>query len=163
MAILIPGSVDRPTSKTPAVQEAAIEETLKQVIEWFGNDWQGQGREEVKKQLAAALRWGQNGYQSARDLERDGWSPDAELVEILDGHDEHGPERAAVKAWVKETEPQPAFKVGDKVKSKWGDKPVGGVVKALYSETAQYAIRLPEQSTNEAALVNWEDTEAADG
>lgn len=163
MAILIPGTIDRPTTRTPAVQAAAIEAILKDVIEWLGDDYRPAEDAELRKQIADAVEFHRDGYEIARELERDGWSPDFALAEILDCYTGilSSAERDALKKWVAETEPKPAFKRGDKVKSKWGGKPVEGVVLSVGHSTAQYGLRLPPSvCAAGCALCNWEDTEA---
>lgn len=81
-----------------------------------------------------------NGYEIARDLESyHGVSPDAELVEILDGashyvwcaHDK------AVKAWVAENGVEPTLKVGDRISYReWA-----GVINAIDAGMARYLLK----------------------
>lgn len=67
---------------------AAAERIWPQIAEWLrelGDDPDAD-RDTAIEHVAKAIRigWG-DGYKAARQLENDGWDPDARLVEILDG------------------------------------------------------------------------------
>lgn len=166
MAILIPGAVARPTSKTPAVRDNALRKILPEVLKWGRqNGDPDEDEERVLEDIGKALNGWNDGYEAARALERYGWSPDAELVSILDCFSTYSTEQEAVKAWVKETEPQPTFKLGDKVfkKVRFGTNIQGEIVK-IYPETAQYLVRgekdvAENQIGTHGTYVNWEDAE----
>jgi hypothetical protein len=90
----------RPTSRSPEVIEIAAEKLAPEVAKWCNEPV----NHKIREGLVSALRYGTDGYKLARELE-DKWyiSPDAELVDILDGASSivWDAERQAVAEWVK--------------------------------------------------------------
>lgn len=92
-----------------------------------------------------------DGYKLAKELENDGWIPDAGLVDILEGVDSaiHGVVAEKTKLWVADNKITPMFKQGDTVQfySGWynrkkpqsGKVEVGEIMKVL-ADTAEYLI-----------------------
>jgi len=158
MSVLFPDAIDRPTCKTPAVREKALRGILPDFVEWLKEDCEDEAS--ILKDLGDVLNGWNDGYQAARDLEHIGWSPDSELVEILDSFSEYRARDEAVKAWVKEVQPKPAFKLGDRVIWKRQIKSVQGTITKIYSETAQYIVSESGDAPGCGTYVNWEDAEA---
>jgi hypothetical protein len=155
MAVLIPDAIARPTSRTPAVRERALKEFLPQVLEWLKED----AGDEAK--ILELDGWA-DGYEAAKKLESyHYWSADSELVSILDSFSDYSVTRDAVKAWVKEVQPQPTFKLGDRVCKRMahgGD--IVGKITRIYSETAEYIVSKDTDANGCGTYVSWEDAEA---
>lgn len=86
-----------------------------------------------------------DGYAFARNLDHKSWDPDAELVDILDSYGTYlyAARQEAVKAWVKEVNPQPLYTVGTKVRYKrdmYGSDWVDATIAEIRTETAEYVI-----------------------
>lgn len=166
MPALFPNTVDRPTNRTPAVRELAIDSLLADVLDWLrsSGDKCDSEREiaEVRQQLSEAATWHFDGYQIAKELDRRWhWEADSELVDVLDGW--HGyvwsAERKAVAKWVETYDIKPAFAIGDAVTAKWGGDDIVGVVHAIDTKHATYSIeRTDEPKDGSWSLVKFEDT-----
>lgn len=83
-----------------------------------------------------------DGYELAKDFEREGFSPDLELVEILDCASYEGTEilRNHIKEWVKSENIKADLSIGDNVRFLRGRTPVFGEIVKLYEDTAMYGI-----------------------
>lgn len=94
----------RPGRNDPAVIAAAAKALAVKVQRWLQScDDAAADPEEIESQLSAAIRWNDDGYRIARQLDSQGWDADAELVEILNDavfikRDHH---RKAEVEWVK--------------------------------------------------------------
>ena len=159
MSALIPEVIDRPTSDSKAVRGKALDEMMKEVIEWFGKEWEDRNEQETREQLDDELYSGRDGYEVAKSLDYDGWCPDSDLVEILDrfGGMLHGACYKAEKEWVKETGVKPKYKLGDVIAGKWGKDVVTGPITRINEETAYYTIRRPGDADGCGACVKYED------
>lgn len=111
-------SIPRPARTAPEVLARAAREVADRAIEWLGDDFNGD-REQVENHLIETLRYygHDGGYQMAKHLESLHWSPDSELVEMLDEaefriDDAH---RAVVRAWVQDHSITVGWKIGDLV------------------------------------------------
>ncbi len=161
----------RPKRSDPEVHAAAVDGMWPPVREWIeGRDRGGpiddDEAEQSKECLRSALEWEECGYKIAVVLERDGWDPDAELVEILsrwaavlsDAHHD------AVAEWVKANGIKCQFQVGAMVNvSRLG---VGEVVRVNDDDatiTVFYKSRghVREGSGTRGHLVAYEDAVAA--
>lgn len=103
-----PTTPPRPTRRDPDVIQAAANQLAPDVFKWCGDG--DTTLEDITTDLVKALRWKTDGYELAREL--DDYSPDAELVEILDKADIliHAAQRKACEEWVKSTRiPAPAI------------------------------------------------------
>lgn len=83
----------RPKRDSEDVIRAAAQGLLPAVMGWLkrnGEDDTESERKEVVDQLCHALKWcDHDGYAIAKELDDDGWAPDAALVEVLDDYPIH--------------------------------------------------------------------------
>ena len=100
----------RPNRHDAAFRTAAAEAIIPEFEEWLGEDLDAFGRERVVKVLASAC--GDDGYEIAKELEREGYQPDSALVEILDQLDTHSVYAKAVSVWLAETGVRPQLAIG---------------------------------------------------
>lgn len=165
MAVLIPDAIERPTDETPSVRAKALDDLLGRFLEWVAADGEQiteDERERARNQLDESLKWHRNGYETAKDLERIGYSPDAELVDMLDGWDGDliCAEDAAVRAWVKEVQPKKLHAVGDRIRAKYGSKVIEGKIIGGDDASALYYVRTAECKPHSSHIVKWEDVES---
>lgn len=74
----------RPVKHDDAVSRAAAKEIAPQVKEWLNDE--DTSLDTIESDLVKALKYNSNGYEIAKSLDsHNGYSPDAELVEILEG------------------------------------------------------------------------------
>lgn len=153
----------RPTRLTDEMRLAAALETAKDV-QRDCYDFRQDDVGEIAQNIASVARHAHmDGYELARALDdRCGWSPDSSVVEALDNWSSNAriELEKAQKAWREATNPQPDFKVGDRVKLK--DGATGEVTDANYKYgVAQYLVKIdgdPAAETNQARrIVNYED------
>ncbi len=99
--------MSRPKRYDEAITKAAAKSIAPEVKRWLHDDTT---LEQVETDLLKSMRYGGgDGYELAKSIERVGYNPDAELVEILDGvgiakiraHD------AACREWVTANNIQP--------------------------------------------------------
>ena len=157
---------ERPKRCSDAVRDVALNALLPEVIKWLEQGGEeSPDEEDVLKDLRRAVGWNGDGYELARALDSEGWSPDSELVDILNNwaHHEWKAHDDAQKAWVAENANQiaPQFRKGDRVSAKWGHETVTGVVEDIKADMAQYTVRRAKDGPGCGAIVNFEDTEAA--
>lgn len=105
-----------------------------EVVEWANGKCT---LDEAVKAIVKAAQWTDDAYHMARSLENQGWDPDVELVEILEGLDIHRSFEAAVKEWVKENSIALHLSVGTIVHTVWGTGPIVD----LRPETACYCVK----------------------
>jgi len=154
---------DRPTLNSTAVREAAMREFMPRVAGWLSQNGEtNPDLESLRKQLDDVLDGYSDGYEAATDLERHHyWSPDGELVDILDGY--QGclviAEYAAVSEWVKENKVVPKIAVGEVVTVRWGRETITGPIVDIHADTAQYVIGAPGYGPKCGPLIKFEDVE----
>lgn len=153
----------RPTRLTDEMRLAAALETAKD-LQRDCHDFRGEDINELAKQIASeAHHEHMDGYELAKRLDDHCyWQPDTMMVEALDNWSSNARRELdrAQKAWREATNPQPAFKVGDRVKLKDGS--TGEVTDADYKYgIAQYLVKIdgdPLAETSERRrIVNYED------
>jgi len=136
----------RPGRRDPAVLDTALALIWPEIVSWGIDDDDEDCKGSIRKGLDD---YHLDGYAFARSLERDGWDPDAALVEILEGASRHlhTAHDAAVKAWVAEHGwPCPRLPPGTRVRAKVGGRMVEGEVSApehgaeRYDQHAQYLL-----------------------
>lgn len=164
------GKVNRPNEHDDAVCQIAAEKIWPRVKQWLGDD--ARDDEAEIKALARAVRGEGDGYKIARGLERDGWDPNAELVDILDnaGAAKYRACDELTKKWVAENEIKPAFAVGAQVKFKenrFSKTSQTGEVTKIEEDRAMYWIfcaelgHVREGCGTHATILPYEHVEAA--
>lgn len=104
-----------------------------------------------------------NAFEMAKDLERKGYSPDAELVEIMDGvyYEQSRLVEKAVKQWVIDNDIQPPIKGQARVMVKYGWNKVEGIIVGVYADRALYKVCIPSEGMtvdgDRSALIKYED------
>lgn len=95
-----PAHPARPDGFDPTLRRAAAEKIVGALIQH--TLLEENERADAVESVVKHARYGGDGYDIARQLESDGWCPNAEMVVILDGYASHiGSLRdAAVKEWV---------------------------------------------------------------
>lgn len=93
----------RPKSTDDSIIKEAARQLAPKVKKWLGADGADTEIGEIEADLAKAIRYDDDGYEIARDLDGN-YSPDAALVEILDeaGSLKHAALSKAATEWVKE-------------------------------------------------------------
>lgn len=132
-------TVKRPTWNDEMVRELA-QIVGKQVNEWCNNKTPLEDCIETTEKI---LQWhsNDNGYELAREFEYKGFSPDSELVEILDSvsYGRIKVQETFIKRWVVENNLKLDLVEGQKVIAKLVHKgEVEGDIVKLYPETMQY-------------------------
>jgi hypothetical protein len=133
--------VNRPTWNDEMTKELA-QIVGKQVNEWCQNETDLEDCIETSEKI---LNWcrNDNGYELAKRFEDEGFSPDSELVDILDSvsHDSHTVRENAVKKWVAKNELELKYEIGQNVLAslvRMGH--LECEIVALYPETLQYGL-----------------------
>jgi hypothetical protein len=161
MTVLFDVGRPRPKSNDPSILAAAMKEFLPSVLKWLedkGETMPESEIQDVQEQLEEALTpFNSDGYERARELERTGWSPDSELVEILDGWDGalYSAHYKAERQWVIDYGIKPQLSAGQRVKAKHGDEIIEGTIKDVQNATAHYSIDVGHK--NSWPLVRYED------
>lgn len=132
-------TVSRPTWNDEMVKELA-QIVGKQVNEWCSDETPLEDCIETAEKI---LQWhsNDNGYELAKEFEDEGFSPDSELVEILDSvsYDRSKVQETFIKKWVIENSLKLELVEGQKVIAKLVRKgEVEGEIVKLYPETMQY-------------------------
>lgn len=130
-------------------------------------EWAGEGKlEQFIADLLKLRHWPRDGYEFAKALESQFYySPDAGLVEILDGP--YAPTRAldeAVQAWVIAEGVKPELAIGARVQfSRYGSGPKTGAISGIYEKDGRYSV-IPDDEVEKFAngggwLLPFEDVE----
>lgn len=145
----------RPTIYDKAVIKVAATKLLDDVLTWLNDsgdviDYSEdvEARDSVLVQLSDALKTSSDndGYKLARELEGEGWDPDARLVEILDNSAGYLREevRRASAIWFDE-QGLMAIPNGTKVKSKQRGDTQGKVGTVIdFHKDGRYTVNFPE-------------------
>lgn len=132
-------TVSRPTWNDEMVKELA-QIVGKQVNEWCNDETSLEDCIETAEKI---LKWhsNDNGYELAKEFEDEGFSPDSELVEILDSvsYDRSKVQETFIKKWVTKNNLKLELTEGQKVIANLVRKgEVEGEIVKLYPETMQY-------------------------
>ncbi|MBS9476201.1 hypothetical protein [Ancylobacter radicis] len=133
----LPNGVPPRPCRSPEIKEAAVDDILKDVMEWLKAD-QAEA-EGVRKLLILCAD--DDAYRFARNLESRFWDADADLVEILSGYDEYSATRAAVIKWVAAYGITVPFSAGDVVTYQCAEGEKTGRIVDVYPGTAQIIIQ----------------------
>ncbi|MAM84038.1 MAG: hypothetical protein CL472_05105 [Acidobacteria bacterium] len=153
--------LERPTTYTDKMNRAAAEKMADQLISQNGFS---KNRESIVIDLLKSIYHWHDGYNLAKDLESYSyWDVDAEVVATLS--DMYGlrleEKERCEKEWVKQTNPQPTFSVGDEVSFQSAiDGLVTGPIHSIYEDLARYVVDVKRTGTG-GILVPYENVRAA--
>lgn len=121
-----PPVTPRPSRTDKIITKQVAEKLLPDFARWMKTDDAEVDQDDLLSDLIKALGYDDDGYEIARNLDHNGYSPDAELVGILDaaGDYRRNIHSEARKAWVAATNLQP---VPIDTKVRWPGKPTAGV------------------------------------
>ena len=147
-----------------AIRKQLADQVGKLVFDWCNDETD---LEDCVSDSLKILKWSHlsDGYQLAKSFEEEGYSPDSELVEILESVDFLRFEllHDAVKKWVIEDEIKPQFEVGARIMvSRKGEK-VEAIITGCRKDTAEYRVGLTSNTADEVSvmelIVKYEDVE----
>mgnify|MGYP001574482800 CR=1 FL=1 len=107
----------------------------------------------------------ENGYELAKLYEEYNYSPDSNLVDILDGVDfeKSQIEDRYIRKWVVNDKIEPTLTINDKVIVKYGSGRREGIITAIKKETAVYHVCIESAGQNlkdsRRTVINYEDAE----
>ncbi len=133
----------RPNSRDDEIVAAAVEKILPDVIEWMGEDWCEDQREQIIDDLKDSCEREDDGYQIARALERKHWTCDSRLVEILDDFTIRAADARdkALREWVADSGIRPKLATGLSVTMRLlGKGIVTGVIIGIQTERGEYYV-----------------------
>lgn len=158
----------RPTINDKRIHAMVAKQLLPRVVGWLGKE--ATDREKIESDLVESLQYshGFDGYQVAKNLERDCyWSPDSELVDILDGahHEAYQAAKDLAKDWVSRSGLTCDLAVGTPViiDQVYPDKNVPGVIGGIYPETAEYVVTCKGDKPGCGVVVGAERVKEAGG
>jgi hypothetical protein len=96
----------------------------------------------------------------ARELEREGWEEDRELVDLMDAgeSDLSDAHKELVKQWIAVYGIAPSRSVGDVVSTAhWRHKGQAGTITSIYTDEARYAVHFPDQPATSAQVLLYEE------
>lgn len=145
------GYPPRPKMYGGDVTELVLDALMPKVLDWMRSagddpDTMSDGYvAEVRDDIRDAIEHEDDGYKIVRALERDGWSVDRELVDILDDaiFERIEAHKSAVKAWVTTNNVSPKFSVGQRVTFKqrpFDKETVTGEVTKVVDDEATYVV-----------------------
>lgn len=157
------GKSPRPTFND-VMRSKLAEEIGKEIFEW------GNGKKPLERCISDCEEIFQyhvndNAYELAKEFDYKGYSPDSQLVEILDsvGSSQSSLIRNAVKKWVIEDNIQPEFQVGTVCMVKYGSKTVEGSITDIRIETAEYLVCIPSEGMkiedSRRAIIKYENAQ----
>ena len=115
----------------------------KKVNEWCKNETD---LEDCIETCEIIFKWSRhdNGYELAKRFEDEGFSPDVELVEILDDYVSHSVNKIKenhIRSWVKDNNLKLKYEVGQFVSAKTFFRgEINGEIMKVYPDTLQYGI-----------------------
>ena len=147
----------RPDNNSSEVKRLVVEDILNDVMDWLeqGNsssrygDGDDSERDEVREELINTVESHKDGYGMVKDLDRNGWDCDSNLVEIFDNLHFYDARKKLVQKWIKDNDIKPKYDVGQGVvvSSKYlshKQKPsYKGEIVRVY-EDGTYSIKIPE-------------------
>jgi len=145
-----PIRIARPTSHT--IDMTSVYINMAELI----NDWDCEDMnqeeleefvEELKENFTASDLFNSDGYELARDLEKEmGIQSDSELVDDMNSvsYNCHSCLRVNVEKWVKDCEITPKYSIGDEVSVWVKNVNYIGEISKIYERTAEYSIFIEE-------------------
>lgn len=168
MTTFLPGTFKdktRPTRWTPEVKVAIVKSILPKVLEWLEDS--SLENEKIIEELAKTIDT--DGYAWASKLARlYYWSPNSELVDILDGADFYSTFQEAQETWVIDNNLTPKFSTGCSVKVVYKALVLDGEILERRKD-GTYLVHLPsldhvkEGIGTRGLFFTWEEVEAKNG
>ena len=145
---MYPEQLTRPSSNSKDVIKAAAAG----YADKMHGKWSEWSKQEWIEGLVKHYAHHKDGYETAKDMESDGFAPDSEMVSDLDdfGFEVSRAHRNAVIEWVKKVGFEPVFSVGDAVdmgESHHRNERFG-IVSEIRHDTAEYAVKTDPASTS---------------
>lgn len=134
----------RPGRYDEAVTKKVAQALLDDVAEWADS---ADDKDRILADLTKILgdSFDDDGYAISKDMERRGYSPDADLVEILDraSVERYSAHKEVMADWVRANDLTLSIPVGAAVSVKMGGKDHVGQIRDRDPATAQYAVFIP--------------------
>ena len=150
----------RPLASDELVKARTWEILEPKVKSYLGADWIESEAPHIQKQIMRVLSPSKDGYGMARELERDGWEEDRDLVDLMDAgesalRDAH---KELMKQWIGVYGITPNRKVGDTVSTThWHRKGQVGTITNIREDEATYAVHFPDQPSTSAQILLYEE------
>jgi hypothetical protein len=147
-------AMKRPTINDPEIIRAAAEKILPKVMQWLP-DYEPE--ESVLHDLCHAMKWGRDdGYAMTKRLDDKGWSPDSELVDIMNdaGFELSSVLEKAEREWVIETG---AIPVPVNSRVTWNGRLKEGIgVVTRNDDCGKSYVHFPIQKEGACYIIPWE-------
>lgn len=150
----------RPLKSDELVKKRAWEIFSPKVAGYLGSDWRDADEPNIKKQVMRVLSSNEDGYAMARELERDGWVEDRELVDLMDEGEEalQSAYTEIIGQWIEVYGITPERAVGDTVSTtNWRRKGQVGTITRIYEDEAKYSVHFPDQSATASQVLWYEE------
>lgn len=140
----------RPSSTDKTIVRLATDDFSKEIHKYYPQ----QSCEEWQRDLYCVYHPASDGYEMAKELEEKGYSPDSQMVELLENYHSHisSHHTKAIKQWVKYENITLSYKVGDNVEAKWGRDNIKGEITELLPETAEYLVQVDKNSSSRCVV-----------
>jgi len=145
-----PMRVARPTIHTIDISSVYVK-MAKAITEWLNESFKPEEFEnlveELKENFEASDLFNSDGYELARDLEKDmGFDSNSQLVDDMDAirYFCHSCLRENVEKWVQDCEIKPKYSVGDELNVLFKNVNYVGEISKIYERTAEYSIFIAE-------------------
>lgn len=153
----------RPAFNSASVTKRTAERLLPKFQEWLDGDTSGSNLADLTRALESGDL---DGYDLAEKLKRKGYSPDAELVEILNEamYQKSEAHREEVEDWVRAHDLKLDLAVGTKVEISHKGQKHFGEIGGLYEKTAQYIVTVKElgHAKNCGLILGFEEVKAVE-
>jgi len=151
----------RPDRNGDDIRKEVAKALFPKVAQWLKSAGDDVVEEEIIADLEKALKWGdKDGYELAKDLDGQSWTPDSELVNMLDEASgiRYSLHQKACEKWVIENNIQPPpFDAKAKCIRHMKVKGATGVITRIYPDgTATFTT---EDRKSGGYIIPWEDLE----
>lgn len=158
------GKDERPKNLTDEQKDKLAVKIGKKICEWCNKETSLELCIEDTKEILS-FNYNDNGFDLAKAYEDKGYSPDAELVYILEDipYIRYEILNKAIEKWVIEDKIEPEFEIGTICNVKYGAKLLEGVIVDYNKKLAQYKVVIESEGMtingSMRAIVNYEDAE----
>lgn len=132
------------TRRPRGTDRDVLERAANKFAERMHTQWSDYSKEKWAKALMKIYSPHLDGYELAKEIEREGFCPDVEMVNELDSFDYEvsTARRQAEAEWVKNIGFTPEFAIGDEVDMGVSShRPEHGVVTGIRHESAEYEVK----------------------